>query len=387
MFAGHDSIDFMKEMKYNATAEDIENIFKLKQGLQNKIKNLRSKDDFSMEEWSRVNFLHEHLEDTILPSTYNRMKGYESQSEFYRTREGSINKSMKAISDEFEGLAATAQYTEGDTDISKVLSAALDKYAEYLSEPTPETKEKSKEAISRMTKSLEDNLTGAKEDKDDGLKKLKNFDKLEDWLKKLKSSDTKVKKLMPIEKMSDLQRVSPSEFAKPKALLMKKIINKELYCKQRVTGEVYVHCMIDNSGSMSRFMKYRNQVVQRLFNACTKNNIQLLNEFWNTSINKVGELSPKRVTPKSIGNIFSHFPDGDDRMGYCVLQKLQTLKKMNEKQYILCISDGTGSVDDLNQSLEIKSLCKSKNVELKFALFSRENRMYDIPEEDIFNLH
>ena len=219
------------------------------------------------------------------------------------------------------------------------------------------------------------------------LQALSAYKQLEEWFESIKTSDATKKKFQPISKMSDLQKVSAIEFVKPRGLLMKKIVNRELYCKQSVPADRFMNTIIDFSPSMSSFNKWRNLLLERIYEDCEKMNITFENTFWDTNLYPGGSYGPQTIKSKKDlkEKVLDSFPRGNGTdMETSTIQKLQLLKKTKAKQYLLVISDGDGSID--RNAAMIYKLCAEKNIDIKFALFTDDSTMNGIKKSDIFQI-
>ena len=421
MISGHNSDKCFLDMKYNLEEEDVKKIVLAKKGMKSHADYLEKKNTVSfynlmngitvtpnkeeLKEAKNLRYMHDHFEDIIIPSIYNNVSGYESQSSFYKDSKDPLTKD---IAYKTETLSASAKYEEGSF-LKKSISSLYKEFYEQYSveeeeqnqqngqgksekgEPSKEEIESEAEKISKMTvceESPEDD-TEADLPETKGLERLKGYNQFEAWLKSLKGVDTSKKMLKQITKTSDLQKVSASQLAMPRGLLMKKISNKELYCKQKVDSKRFMHIMTDRSGSMGDYHEWRNQFIIKAFEDCIKIGIDIETEFWNTKLHLEGTFSPQKIkTAKDLEEkTLSIRPDGGDDMGRCILQKLKLLKKQKSTQYILCISDGTGSISSYEQKDEIYEIAASKNIEFKFVLFSKNNDMHGTKQEDMFYVY
>lgn len=392
MIAGHSNIACLTDLKYNLEREDYIKIAATKKALSSEANRLQSqwvpgqpKDPRVWAYKSMVN----NFENVVLPSVYNQLNGYESQSSYYKSVSGATDNEIKSMSEMVDVISESGKYEEGST-LNKAINSIYNYYSDIITvDPTDEEVEQEVERVSRNTKCLENEETGEKRDDKNPLKDKTGYKQLEEWLKKMKGSEVKKKKYMQMSKMSDLQRVSSVEFIKPKAMLMKKIAGKELYCKRTADSERYMHIMTDRSGSMSDFNRWRNSLIERVYDDCTKMNIQITTSFWNCDIYTTGQYAPQKIRSKAElqAKTLSVQPDGGDRMGFCLEKELKKASKRKAKQYILCVSDGTGSLDDKEQRDRLYQLASSKNIEFKFALFSRNNEMYGTNKEDMFYIY
>lgn len=393
MIAGNNAKAFYEDAKHNITLDQIKQIATLKkmfkqkagQSFEERVKgvSLARKKEIDL-----MSYMDKHMEDTILPSIYNEANGYASQTDFYNQTDGTEVELLKSVSDVVSITGEGAKYEEGDP-LNKTISSFRRYFENQITEEASEKEtEEEQEAISKNTHS-QDEDPGPDPPKKNPLVKMKGYKELLAWLEKMQTDKSTQKKYQQITKLSDLQKVSAVEFVKPKAILMKKIVNKEFWCKQVVEGERFMHTMIDRSGSMGDYTSHRNALMEQVFDDCQKMKINLENTFWNCNLCKDKQYGLHEIKTKKelVAHVLETSNGGSDNMGYCVLEKLSLLKKQQQKQYLLCISDGTGSIDSDSQSRQILDMASSKNVELRFALFSRNNEVYEIPKEHIFYIY
>jgi hypothetical protein len=398
MIAGNSTNSYITDVKYNMTPEMLHKLAQTKKALTQLGKTN-----------SNANWAAKYFEDTFLPNVYNIANGNPIQSAQFKRPDGEKIEAWEEATDFINIVGESAKYEQGNT-LEKIVNSMYNRYQSIIEETEQKEQQKTQskpgdpskkeqreaeelqEALSKYTCSQEESEVSKDKLKqvDNGLLDMPGYKQLLKWLNKItKTEVSKKKAYKPISKMSDLQKVSVVEFAKPKALLMKKIVNQELYVKKIVENERFMYTMIDNSGSMDGRVKKRNTLMTQVFKDCTSVGIQLNNCFWNTHLNNGNLLGPKMIrTEQSLKtDVLSIQPDGDDCMGRCVVEKLKLLTKKKEKQYLLCISDGTGSIYDDAESELIYNLAREKNVDVKFALFSSENDVRTIKNEDIFYIY
>ena len=386
MIAGNTKNAFLLDMKYNMTDDMLKKITEMKvsaeKTYQTEWEKYRLTGKYDQKKMEVLNYMRKDIDTEILPSIYNKALGHEFQTEFSGKSEAS-----DIITDRVDIASALAKY-KGGSILENTIDAAYDEFYSDLVEITEEDKNNEFEAIKRMTQSIENN----DEQSDDPEKQLKGLDGYKsflDWLKKLRSASVMKKKQTKIDKASDIQKVPLMELAKPKILLASKIINRELYCKKLAPEKRYMHIMCDRSGSMNSFRKFRDVAALAIYDDCTAANINTSIEFWNTDIYLSGDFASSKISSRAwleekLKNTSSR---GDDRMGYCVKRRLEQLTRTKTKQYIICMSDGTGSLDGSSQLDEINKLCIAKNAEVKYVLFSSDNEMYGTKKEDIFYIY
>lgn len=387
MIAGNISDHFLNDFRYNASEEDLFRLVSVKKALASEVGRLK-KDKTKREELYKTHNLLSHLEDTILPSLYNQLKGHDQQSAFSKCTWGNhTDESLKNIAEFSDYLATSAKYEEGTMmeKLTKVL------YNEYKNVPVEISEEDVEEQRKQMQQFGQSSGSGPKSNKEDeGMKDMTGYKKLAEWLSSLKESMANKKKYREISKMSDLQKVSATEFVRPKSLFMKKLINKELYCKQKTVTKRVMHTIIDFSPSMGSYHTMRDHLVTKMYKDCTKYNIDFENTFWDDILRKCEKYGPNKIESETdlIEKVLSVRPGGSGtNMPHSTIEKLNLMKNIGTKQYLLVISDGDGEIDDSNQSQEIYKLCKEKNVDIKFALFNRSASMATIKPEDIFYIY
>lgn len=394
MIAGHNSESLFNDFKYNITNEQIIQLAECKKIANLKIKELHEKLDFSKSDMGLTPKEKEELDvsgrirddkrfiNEFLPTLYNTVNGNETSDLMYKN--GVISKDLY---DFYNTLAYESKYEDG-TILDKSISG-LHRYMQKMS--TVAVTEKEVQEMGKSVSTCSDEDKGEeppKKSSEEGLLKMKGYQELVEWLNKITAITSTTKKLQKMDKYSDLQKVSSVEFIRPKMLFMKKLLNKEFYVKQTTPENRIIHTMIDFSGSMGNYQSWRNALMTRVFKDTKAANIDLYNCFWNTHLHSKTDLKGKEKFIKSEQDLETHVldksPRGDDNMGRCVVEKLQELQRSSVRQYLLCISDGTGSIEDDAQSKEIYRLASEKNIELKFALFSSQNDMYSIKKEDTF---
>lgn len=402
MLAGFNNNQFNKDVKYNISQEDLYRITSVKKGLKNKVDQLR-KINWSDNPRARTDYykyanIYNKFESGFIPNIYNQMLGYKqsdgyaylNQFEEKDSNSEYISESeyIEEIANDINLLSTKAKYEEG-TLLEKLTKSVYNQYKEFITiPPTEEEVKKTEEGLSRNTNSEEDSEEEG-DNEDSPLKEKRGYKSLKDWLNSLKETTAYKKEMTQIKKVSDLQKVSVVELTRPRALLMNKIINRELYCKQKVKGDRFMHTMIDNSGSMSAYRTWRNDLMETIFNDCKEMNINLENSFWNVHIHEDGPKGPQSIKSENDlkEKVLKIRANGDDCMGQCVYEKLQKIPRKAEMQYLLCISDGTGSIRDSEERKNIERLAKEKNIELKYALFSSQNDMYGTNKDDIYYIY
>ena len=433
---GNSNKAFTDELKYNLSDRDVFNLARVKKTIATKINDLHweyrntndSKKKKELDQMTQeLNRFRDTLLTDVLPSAYNAKNGESLQSQQYLRNGGDIkNEDSVKLAELTNLIAEESKYELESSDISKLLSATDSVIRQvYKTKGKPEKPEDEKKKQGQQNgtgdgkpgnaakgQPTDEELEAAKREIDESIPKCQNtvnkdhaeqdidlplqgletldkiegYKQLESWLKKI-TATAMTKKLSSIEKMSDLQKVSAVEFAKPRALLMKKIVNKELYVKRKTPMKRRVHVMTDRSGSMRDFYMWKNTILTQIFESCQKSKIDLFHEHFLWEIyDKNHPDGPKEIKTKRnfVDYVLKTANGGGEDVGYATLSKLRSLKKADHKQYVLVISDGTGSIRDEDQSEEIYRLMQEKNIELKFAMFSHQNYMQTIKESDIF---
>lgn len=396
MVAGHNSKALLNDLKYNVTSDHLYKLTQTKKVAEQKLNEIRKKGfnwsdptyGLPKEEFEALQLLGKINSPEFIPSIvssiYNQQNGYETVDDSYKS--GNLSKELY---DALNLMGHNAKYKSGsalDTSIDAIHEYVQQFGTSYVSE---EEVESEADAISEMTCSDEDNEEEPKSTDEKKLEAMKGYAQLKKWLKQITAITSQTKVLKQMTKYSDLAKVSASEYIRPKTMFMKKLMNKEFYCRQSDPQHRIIHTMIDFSGSMREYQSWRNALMTRVFNDCTKANIDMYNCFWNTHLHSVSNPDiPKERFIKTTQELETHVlkrePRGDDNMGRCVVEKLQQIQRSSIKQYLLCISDGTGSIEDSEQRKQIQELAIAKNIELKFALFSSSNDMQGMPLKDIF---
>ena len=86
-------------------------------------------------------------------------------------------------------------------------------------------------------------------------------------------------------------------------------------------------------------------------------------------------------------NDFDYSPRGSEDVERSVMEKLNMINKTSNTQYLLFVSDGTATIESTDVGKRIERIAKEKNVDIKFALFSAQNTMNGISEENIFYVY
>ena len=382
MLAGNSRKDYSLDLLYNTDP----GVFK---SIQDSLARISHDAESESADKVKMRYLKGMIAGEGLVNVYNAMKNGSLNDGWTTDGHGnSIEKNKhtrpytEAISD-IDALARMYKDDEG-TPFEK-MEKALRQYTQGLGQASKKEKEQQEQQMQQRmnTCSEENNPYGA--DIDESSKVDPKFKGVVNWLKSLQTTNNKKKIFKQMEKMSDIQKISAVEFAKPKMLFMKKLVNKDFWFRGQTKADRYLHCITDFSGSMGSYMKNRNVAWQLLFDKCTELGIEIENTLFNHELN--AETAHKWKSQADLDKDFRLSPDGDDNLGRATIDKLNLLKRSKEKQYLIAISDGTGSFSGREQSEKAKALALEKNVELKFILFSSQNSMGSIAKEDIFYVY
>jgi len=379
MVTGSNIRSYLSDLKYNTNPAVLAEIQDSLARIQNAARKAGKEQDWDT--YHKYQGLVDLTSGNSLANVYNTMKEGKVDRNSVTNDEGK-RKPVEHI----ELLDAHARMlAKEDLSPFEKMSKSLKMITSELPEPSEEDKEDQEEEMqARCTQTCSDEDEFGQEEREPENLTNSKFGELYNWLKSIEQADSKVKKLKQMEKMSDLQKVSSIEFAKPKGLFMKKLINKEFWFRGSVPAERFLNVITDNSGSMGTYKKYRNEVFKMVFDTAQRLSMNLEHTFFNTRIHDQVDQIKSKV---DLDNLMKKRPDGDDNLGASTIGKLKKLKKTKEKQYLLAISDGTGSFEDAAQSDLAMMLAKEKNVELRFALFSSQNDMRSIPAEMIFQIY
>lgn len=381
MLAGTTARDYLMDLKYNTDPSVLDSISLSLAKIKEKGDSGRDSDA------ERCRYMSAFLDRDNLANFYNAMQtGKFNTGITTDTAGGKIgNKHYLDSLETLEALASIYSKEEFENPFEKI-NKALSDFTYMFKEPSSKTKKDEKEKMegrSRMTCSDKDTF-GQKKQEPPAAENDPKFSELVKWLDSIKETTETKKKLRQMEKMSDLQRVSATEFIKPKGLFLKKLINKEFWVKGQVKAERFLHVVTDNSGSMTGYRQNRNTAWSALYDMCQKKGIKMEMGFFNTRLwDKIFKIDSKA----DIEKLYSNNIDGDDNLGRATIEKLNKLNKKSERQYLVMISDGTGSFESKSQSDLAVRLAKEKNVEVKYILFSDQNCMYSTPIEDIFYIY
>ena len=97
---------------------------------------------------------------------------------------------------------------------------------------------------------------------------LNGYKQLEKWLDSIKKTSSTTTEMVQMTKMSDLRKVSISEFAKPRMLVLKRAVNREYYVRSKVEQDRSMFVCTDNSGSMGDFIGKRDGLLARVQSDC-----------------------------------------------------------------------------------------------------------------------
>lgn len=379
MIAGNSSRDFARDFIYNASPEALK---KIQNGLA-KIDH-EAKSHKSPEEARKLSTLSALMSGDGLVNLYNAMKNG-SLNDGFTTGSRGENVPREIVEAEKDIDALARIMSDKDMDIFEKMGDALELYTSTMGLATREEEERQGKSIAKTRETCEEeNIRyGAPIMPEEKVRP--EFKELYEWLKKFETTTSKKKVFKQMEKMSDIQKVSAVEFAKPRILFMKKLLNKDLWFRGEQPADRFLHCITDFSGSMGGYMGQRNKAWQMLFDTCKKAGITIENTMFNCGLE--GNKAERIGNQETLNKMFRYEPDGGDDLGRSTVEKLKLLTRKKEKQYLIAISDGTGSFRNEEISEEAKRLAREKNVELKFILFSHQNSMQTISKDDIFYIY
>lgn len=381
MLAGNSRKDYSLDLLYNTDPE----VFK---SIQDSLARISHDAESESDNAIKMRYLRDAISGEGLVNVYNAMRdGHLNDGWTTNTYgESAINKHSKPFIEAISDIDALARmYKDEEGTPFEKMEKALRQYTQELGQASKKEKEQQEQQMQQRinTCSNENNPYGA--EIDENSKAHPKFKEVVNWLKSLQATNNKKKIFKQMEKMSDIQKISAVEFAKPKMLFMKKLVNKDFWFRGQTKADRYLHCITDFSGSMGSYMKNRNVAWQLLFDKCNELGISIENTLFNHELNL--ETAQQWKSQADLDKAFKLSPDGDDNLGRATIDKLNLLKRTKEKQYLIAISDGTGSFSSTGQSEKAKALALEKNVELKFILFSSQNSMGSIPKEDIFYVY
>ena len=377
MIAGNSHRDFIKDLLYNASPEAL---LKIQNGLA-KIKHERENETKDVNRVRKLSMMETLLGQEALVNLYNAMRDGKLNDGFTTEQLGRAD--QKFVVEAKKDIDALARiFADKEMDVFDKMGAAMEMYTRSFGEATEKEKQQQSQAMAKVRQTCEDENIKYNAPISPDKEVQPKFKELYDWLKRFETTTSKKKAFKQMEKMSDVQKVSAVEFAKPRALFMKKLVGREFWFRGEKPEDRYLHCITDFSGSMGEFMGERNTTWQMLFDTCQKAGIEIENTMFNCGLENN---KPVKWTDQEVLNkCFKFQPDGGDDLGRATIDKLRLLTRKKEKQYLVAISDGTGSFRNEDTAELAKQLALEKNVELKFVLFSKENSMYTIDTKDIF---
>ena len=380
MLAGNSTRDYTLDLLYNTSPETL-------QSIKNSLAKIDHESKEATESGAKAESLKSLLGGDGLVNLYNSMKegklndGWTTGLNGGEIQTPYLRRSKKALEDMD---ALSRMYSKDNAQPFEKMEKALKEYTNQFGQASKKEKQEQEEQMqSRVdTCSDENNKYGAESSEKDVDPKFKI---VANWLKTLNTTNNKKKVFRQMEKMSDVQKVSAIEFAKPKMLFMKKLVSKDFWFRGEAKADRFLHCITDFSGSMGEYKSNRNTAWQLLFDKCKELGISIENTLFNEDLNE--ETLQKWNSQADLNKAFKMRPDGEDNLGRATISKLKLLTKKKEKQYLVAISDGTGSFKDKVQSDRALELAKEKNVEVKYILFSNQNQMQSTPKEDIFYIY
>lgn len=376
MLASASIKDYIMDLKYNSDPDVVKSI-------ANSIAKIQKDDRVSQkgispEERRNIQIENSMLSGYNMPALYNAMKkGFVEDGQFIEN--GGADEYGKGAKELVDAYAR--MYANQDISPFEKIDNFLKAHTQYLTlRSEPQEEEQQEIMQSMMTFDDEDDLDSGFFDEDRDVEQSQ-FAQLLQWLDDMKKSSSEEKKFSQIEKISDLQKVAVSEFARPRPLFIKKLINKDFWIRKTVPLKRNLYTIVDRSGSMQEFVDKRNEALKFIFDTCIGKDIKMFHTSFYTHLNNdemeiSGEDELKKISRIS--------PDGPDNLGNATIEKLNKITRKPEKQYLIVMSDGTGSFNDAKQSDLANSLAISKNVEIKYVLFSHQNDMHTIKKEDIF---
>jgi hypothetical protein len=379
MIVGNTFEDALMDMKYNLTPEMYKRIAISKEILS------KQNEDMNLKKLAHSG----EFEQIVLPSAYNMVKEGRINKGCNRTTFGLESQSFqKEYGETAERIYAYSSKDESIDILERAINS-IERYASRYENIHIKDRDlaKQEQIVKRNMMTLTEEAERIRYEMSNGreeIDKQKN-QSLEAWLKTIIPTECKKKKMLPIEKYGDLQKVSAIELIKPKALFMKKLLQKSLYVRKKSQSKRYLHTIIDNSGSMSDFKKHRNGVIERIYQTCKEGQISLYAQFFNTDINT--DYPILSINNKNeLDYVLKFQPGGDDNVGRSTYKKLESLERKKEKQYLICISDGTADLGGWNMTEEINKLAKERNVELRFIMFCNpeEINTYNISKAHFF---
>jgi hypothetical protein len=373
MIVGNSRRKAILDINYNATSEQMEKMAEVKSILRS-IK----KRESAKELINNMTF-----EEGIIPTVYNMVENNNINMGQLQGESGEpINELFLGTKQELSNILAYTNATDKSKSALDRMVDGLYGYAQAINEGVKENKKSSAEAIKQSFNTLaEEEAKGNKEFGENFNDKTQGQDDFDKWIRDLEAQiDQGDKKMQQLEKYSELQKVSTIEFVKPKQLFVKKLLNKDFYIRKPSPKERKLYVITDNSSSMDNCRRYRANIMDMIYNACKKNKIDMYHDFFNYGLHN----EEVRVSYEELNRIKSRYPNGQDNVGSSTYDKLMKMKRSDNRQYLLVISDGTANLGGFNLTSEIMKLCKEKNVDLRFILFTRDMDEYNIPNDNIF---
>ena len=400
MIVGNNKRTYLNDIKYNLNEDHIDELMKVKK--------------FLCEQNSKVpKYMGKNFEKEILPSLYNLAKGEKINTNYFKDMEDVNDMEKKDVVLDMSVIAEMAK--AGDTDMLQNIIQSIKKRYDYASWEEQKEKEnpgsgKRKETEKQTEKFMdklmeedgeEDEPTDSDEEGEinkkkkeflediikenkkisDTLKSKPNYAEFLKWLDKMKEADSNKKKLFQVEKMSEMSKIPISEFGKPKILMLKRMVNREYYIRKNQPVDKFMEVCTDDSGSMGDYFKHRQTALVDVFNACKDRNIKFNHMFFVQTIDK----NPIDIKSEAeLYDIVSKYPGGSENIYISTFDKLKSMEKKQNKQYLLFISDGTATIPTTEMGKTLQNMAEEKNIDLKYVLFSEENEMHGIDRKNIF---
>ena len=408
MILGNNKVDYLNDIRFNLSEDDTTSMAKIKTFLNGNINDRKNGRKFDV--------MRKTFESDVLPSIYNRINGTPLSTSSFKQSDGSNVEAFKEVLLDEAYISELAK-TKDKSAISSILEAFDEKYGvsrwlEEMEKKNPgknnsdveKAKEDSKKKLEKMLKDDED----SKEQKEDEeeirkidkrkekeideriarvnkeLGSLSGYKQLEKWLDSIKKTSSTTTEMVQMTKMSDLRKVSISEFAKPRMLVLKRAVNREYYVRSKVEQDRSMFVCTDNSGSMGDFIGKRDGLLARVQSDCELKKINMYHTYF------VHKLIGSEVHIKNKLDMYSNFnysPGGGEDVERSVMEKLNMINKTSNTQYLLFVSDGTATIESTDIGKRIERIAKEKNVDIKFALFSAQNTMNGISKENIFYVY
>ena len=408
MILGNNKVDYLNDIRFNLSEDDITSMAKIKTFLNGNVNDKKNGRKFDV--------MRRSFESDILPSIYNRINGTPLTTSSFKQSDGTNVDTLKEVLID-QAYISELSKTKDNSVLSNILESFDEKYgvSKWLEErdkQNPGNKnsdvEKAKgESKKKLEKMLEDYEESKEQEEDETEKQkidkrkekeideriakvnkelgsLSGYKDLEKWLDSIKKTSSTTTEMVQMTKMSDLRKVSISEFAKPRMLVLKRAVNREYYVRSKVEKDRSMFVCTDNSGSMGDFIGKRDGLLARVQSDCESKKINMYHTYF------IQKLIGSEVHIKNKLDMYSNFnysPGGGEDVERSVMEKLNMINKTSNTQYLLFVSDGTATIESTGVGRRIEKIAKEKNVDIKFALFSAQNTMNGISKENIFYVY